>query len=486
MSDDEDWFERALREDNRDDDDGDEPDDERADDADGADDAGGGNGADGANAADGAEDEAAGVEDDIDGDRDAPSPDDSPLDVDVDHVDEEFDDIDDGSLDAAFADDFEGDATDAAEPESVDGDGFDGEEIDAGGFGGLDGNGGVDDGPAADPFGGPRDEPDGDATDGSEPVDRDGGDATDDPESGDRDADPAEDPFGEGFGAAMRNTPGAGGPDGGAGGGGPAEPGSDDFGGGFGDFGGDFGGGGPEFDEEEFDSDIARIDIGIEGLDEMILGGVPERSLMAVIGSAGTGKTTFGLQFLNEALENDGDAVYITLEESKEAILSTAEEKGWEYRRFAEEDRLAVVAMDPIEMANSLDSIRDDISRLVTEFDADRLVLDSVSLLEMMYDHPSKRRSEVFDFARSLKRAGVTTMLTSEASEDNPYASRHGIVEYLTDAVFVLQYVRPSDFRETRLAVEIQKIRDANHSRETKPYEIMSDGISVYRQANIF
>jgi KaiC/GvpD/RAD55 family RecA-like ATPase len=59
-------------------------------------------------------------------------------------------------------------------------------------------------------------------------------------------------------------------------------------------------------------------------------------------------------------------------------------------------------------------------------------------------------------------------------------------VEYLTDAVFVLQYVRPSDFRETRLAVEIQKIRDANHSRETKPYDITDEGIDVYRQANIF
>jgi KaiC/GvpD/RAD55 family RecA-like ATPase len=77
-------------------------------------------------------------------------------------------------------------------------------------------------------------------------------------------------------------------------------------------------------------------------------------------------------------------------------------------------------------------------------------------------------------------------MLTSEASDEHAYTSRHGIVEYLTDAVFVLQYVRPDDFRETRLAIEIQKIRDANHSRETKPYEITNDGISVYRQANIF
>lgn len=283
--------------------------------------------------------------------------------------------------------------------------------------------------------------------------------------------------FGEGAGTAEQGTDDASGGFGGGGFGG------DD--GGFGDS-SDFGGGQESFEDAELDSDIDRINVGIEGLDEMILGGVPQRSLMVAIGSAGTGKTTFGLQFLTEALEDEGRGIYITLEESREAILSTAEEKGWPFRQWRDEGRLAIVSMDPIEMANSLSSIRNDISRLVEEFNADRLVLDSVSLLEMMYDHPAQRRSEVFDFARSLKRAGVTTMLTSEASSDDAYTSRYGIIEYLVDAVFILQYVRPSDFRETRLAVEIQKIRDANHSRETKPYEITNEGISVYRQANIF
>jgi KaiC domain protein len=218
----------------------------------------------------------------------------------------------------------------------------------------------------------------------------------------------------------------------------------------------------------------------------MILGGVPARSLIAGIGSAGTGKTTLGLQFLREALENDERAVYITLEESRQRILDTADEKGWDFSTYVEEGQLAIIDLDPIEMANSLSSIRDDLPRLVEEFDASRLVLDSVSLLEMMYDRPSRRRSEVFGFTRALKQAGVTTLMTSEAAGDSAYTSRYGIIEYLADAVFILQYVRPSDFRETRLAIEIQKIRDANHSRETKPYELTADGISVYRQANIF
>jgi KaiC domain protein len=237
--------------------------------------------------------------------------------------------------------------------------------------------------------------------------------------------------------------------------------------------------------DETFDSDIPRLDVGIEGLDEMIQGGIPERSLMVVMGSAGTGKTTFGLQFLNRGIQDDEHAVYITLEESEEAIRQAAVEKGWPFDEYIEDDRLAIVDLDPIEMANSLTSIRGDLPRLIEAFDADRLVLDSVSLLEMMYNDPAKRRTEVFDFTRALKRAGVTTMVTSEASETDSYTSKHGIIEYLTDAVFVLQYVR-TDFQETRLAVEIQKIRNANHSRETKPYEITGEGISVYRQANIF
>jgi KaiC domain protein len=246
------------------------------------------------------------------------------------------------------------------------------------------------------------------------------------------------------------------------------------------------GGGAAAVDDEEFESEIPRVRIGIDGLDEMILGGVPDSSLLAVIGAAGTGKTTFGLQFLNEALREGEPAAYITLEESRDSILDSAEEKGMPFREYEAGGDLAVVAMDPIEMANSLSSIRSELPALVTGFGAERLVLDSVSLLEMMYDRAAKRRSEVFDFARALKNAGVTTLLTSEASPEDPYTSRYGIVEYLADAVFVLQYVRPSDFRETRLAVEIQKIRDANHSRETKPYEITEEGISVYQRANIF
>ncbi|MBX0323803.1 KaiC domain-containing protein [Halomicroarcula sp. F13] len=329
-------------------------------------------------------------------------------------------------------------------------------------------------------------EPEDSPFDGDNPFDDSGGDSPFDGGGGDSPFGDAGDdsPGGAGSDSPFDDASGGESPFDESGGGGLFD---DDFASAFesaGDPGGG-GGGGADFEDEDFDSDIPRIDVGIEGLDRMIQGGIPRRHLLVTIGSAGTGKTTFGLQFLHHGLQNGESCVFITLEQSHEAIMDTADDRGWGFEEYEAEGRLAVVDLDPVEMANSLDNIRGELPDLVEDFDADRLVLDSVSLLEMMYDKPSKRRTEVFDFTRSLKDAGVTTMLTSEASEDNPYASRHGVIEYLTDGVFILQYVR-SETRETRLAVEIQKIRNANHSRETKPYEITMDGISVYQQANIF
>ena len=240
-----------------------------------------------------------------------------------------------------------------------------------------------------------------------------------------------------------------------------------------------------DFEDEEIDSGLARIDLGVEGLDNMIRGGVPKRHLITAIGGVGTGKTTFGLQFLHHGLQQGEKGVYITLEQSYEDIIDTARERGWEFERYEAENELVVVDLDPVEVANSLENIQNELPRLISDFGADRLVLDSVSLLEMMYENRAKRRTKLYNFTRALKKAGVTAFLTSEASESSAHASRHGIIEYLTDTVFFLKHIR-GESREARLAVEIKKIRNTKHSREMKPYEITDDGLSVYRQATIF
>lgn len=232
--------------------------------------------------------------------------------------------------------------------------------------------------------------------------------------------------------------------------------------------------------------DTPRIQFGVEGFDTLITRGIPEESVISLIGQPGTGKTILSLQFVKHALDQREKAIIITLEQRREDILTTARLFGWDFTSYLESDQLAIIDLDPIFMAASLQQISDDLGDTLGSFGASRVVLDSVSLLEMMYDNNARRRREVYEFCSSLKSAGITTLLTSEASLENDNASRYGIVEYLSDATILLNRSLQTEHLSPQLSLEIVKIRNTNHSREKKPYTITDRGILVHSRDSIF
>ncbi|MGA9029324.1 MAG: ATPase domain-containing protein, partial [Methanoregula sp.] len=57
-----------------------------------------------------------------------------------------------------------------------------------------------------------------------------------------------------------------------------------------------------------------RVKVGVSGLDEMLGGGLLAGSICAIIGTYGTGKTTFSLDFIWDGLKRGERAIYISLE----------------------------------------------------------------------------------------------------------------------------------------------------------------------------
>ncbi|HVR37916.1 MAG TPA: ATPase domain-containing protein, partial [Thermoanaerobaculia bacterium] len=51
---------------------------------------------------------------------------------------------------------------------------------------------------------------------------------------------------------------------------------------------------------------------GVDGLDHILVGGLPRNRVYLVQGDPGVGKTTLGLQFLLEGIRNGETAMYIT------------------------------------------------------------------------------------------------------------------------------------------------------------------------------
>ncbi len=229
-----------------------------------------------------------------------------------------------------------------------------------------------------------------------------------------------------------------------------------------------------------------RVNVGIAGLDDMLKGGLLPKSICAIIGTYGTGKTTFALEFVWDGLKKGENVIYISLEESDERIIEYMKMKGWNITQYLNKT-LYVIKLDPTEFELANNMIKKELPKLISDKNASRVVIDPISLFEDLFQTDAERRREMFNLIKDLRRdKSCTIMMTSETHKKNAFSSRHALIEYLADTVILLRYIHPSDKDEVHLALEVVKMRMSAHSREIKPYEIMQDSVMVYSEANVF
>jgi KaiC domain protein len=229
-----------------------------------------------------------------------------------------------------------------------------------------------------------------------------------------------------------------------------------------------------------------RVKTGISGLDEMLQGGLPENHIVLVMGSFGTGKTTLGLQFLVEGLRQAEPCIFISLEEDKDSIMKNAATFGWDLTPALEAKKLGVFKLEPSDAKTTIMRIKSELPKFIKSFGAKRVVLDSVSLLNMMFSDENERRSNLFNLCQLLRTTGATSMLTAEVKDENPRSSRDGLAEYTADGVLLLQSDENKEGGEVQLTIRIMKMRRTAHSRRVKPYSITDKGIVVHAGADVF
>lgn len=225
---------------------------------------------------------------------------------------------------------------------------------------------------------------------------------------------------------------------------------------------------------------------GVTGLDEMLGGGIPGGHIVAIMGSPGTGKSTFALQFIYAGLKKDENCIYLSLEESEENIIKTASIFGWDLKPYITNRKLALIRLSAMNVKATTNRVENDLPKLFSSFGVKRLVIDPITLYEMMYESESERREHLFNLAEKLREYGITVVMTTESNNNNIFSSKYGLIEYIADGVIMLRQVRQSDLRAVTTVVEISKMRRVEHSRDIKPYAFTSNGIIVHSEAEIF
>lgn len=228
------------------------------------------------------------------------------------------------------------------------------------------------------------------------------------------------------------------------------------------------------------------LETGVFGLDDMLRGGIPGGHIVAVLGAPGTGKSTFALQFIWEGLRKNENCVYMSLEESEESILETADIFSWDLKPYITNKKLALVHLSTLNFKATIDRVMNDLPVLFRSYGVRRLAVDPITLYEMIHDSEAERRNHLFNFAQIIKDAGITAVMTSESSKDNPYYSKYGLIEFIADGVIILRQVRQEDLGTVTTVIEVSKMRHIEHAREIKSYNITKNGIVVHSGSGVF
>src|SRR5256886_4901354 len=153
---------------------------------------------------------------------------------------------------------------------------------------------------------------------------------------------------------------------------------------------------------------------GIDGLDEMLGRGVPAGHIITVLGSFGTGKTTFALQFLMQGLINGEKAVFISLEEDVDSVVANAASFGWDLKRYLKEKKLHIVKLEPVDAKTTVTRIRSELPDFIKRSGASRVAIDSISLLNMLFANDTERREKPFAPFQQLTSTPAPFVFTPE------------------------------------------------------------------------
>jgi len=219
-----------------------------------------------------------------------------------------------------------------------------------------------------------------------------------------------------------------------------------------------------------------RLGSGIPGLDPLLGGGFLKRSATVISGSAGVGKSMFGLQFLLEGAARREPGLYVTLEEGPEQLLAGAEALGLPLRAAVDAGLVQIlyVSREHLRAGQFLTVLADRLKAL----QASRVVLDAATQMLTAQMTIDELRHVLYKLVVRFKTLGITSVLTLEV----PFLfSTERVTELglspIADNLLMLRYKETKGKLAPTLT--IVKTRGSDHDRGTYAVAIAKGGMRI-------
>ena len=230
------------------------------------------------------------------------------------------------------------------------------------------------------------------------------------------------------------------------------------------------------------DPTSTRSATGISGLDIILGGGITRDRLYLVEGTPGTGKTTFGLQFLLEGLKQGEPGLYITLSETATELRAVAASHGWSleglslYELIDEEDlnpdfQQSILHPSEIELGETIKNV---IAR-VDELKPARVIFDSLSEMRLLAQNPLRYRRQILALKHFFSTRKCTVLMlddrTAEAGDLQLHSIAHGVISLEQLA---------QDFGTERRRLRVIKMRGISFSGGYHDFVLKTGGMHVF------
>ncbi len=227
---------------------------------------------------------------------------------------------------------------------------------------------------------------------------------------------------------------------------------------------------------------LAKARTGIQGLDEVTLGGLPAGRPTLICGGPGCGKTLLATSFLvNGAVMFDEPGVFMSFEESSDDLIKNVRSLGYDLGALVARKKIAIdfVRVERSEIEESgeydLEGLFVRLDYAIKSVGAKRVVLDTLEVLFAGLGDTQILRAEIRRLFAWLKEREVTAIITAE--QGGGALTRYGIEEYVSDCVMLLDNRVREQITTRRLRVV--KYRGSAHGTNEYPFLIDAQGISV-------
>jgi circadian clock protein KaiC len=219
-----------------------------------------------------------------------------------------------------------------------------------------------------------------------------------------------------------------------------------------------------------------RLPSGVPGLDPLLGGGLLPRSVTLASGSAGTGKTTLGLQFVLEGTKRREPGLVVSLEESHDQVLASAEALGLPLEAAVRDGLVEIVYLSPEHVRGP--QVLAILSDKIQARKVRRLFMDAADHIFMTAQRPEEVRKLLYKFVILFKKAGVTAVLTLETSELH---SAERVTDQrlspIADNLVMLRYLRGE--AELRPTLTVIKTRASAHDGRVHALAIGKGGLRI-------